>query len=94
MLSVAIWIFSTILMAYVTYLALYMAGPMAEQRTLIMGWPQLGSFGAFIVMTGCMTIQSAARAWFFWKQGAIRQNEPETHLPTSAGLKNQETYGA
>lgn len=93
-ISIGIWIFSAILMVYVTYLALYMAGPMAEQQTLIMGWPQLGSFGAFIVMTACMAVQSAARAWFFWKHGAIRETEPSTHLPTEAALKEKETYGA
>lgn len=57
----AIWAFSTLLLAYLTYLAVYLIPPMAAQSTPIMGWPQLGSFSAFIVMVAVMTIQAAAR---------------------------------
>ena len=59
-MSVGIWIFITILMAYMTYLAAYMIGPMSQQITPIMEWPQLGSFAAFVVMTACLSIQAAA----------------------------------
>ena len=89
--SIGIWVFIAILMAYMTYLGLYMAGPMAAQETLIMGWPRLGSFGAFIVMTACLSIQAAARAWFFHKTGAIRESEPGTDIPTEEHTK--EIYG-
>ncbi|MCF2710171.1 TRAP transporter small permease [Schaalia hyovaginalis] len=70
--SIAIWIFVAILMAYLTYLGAYMAGPMSAQITPIMGWPQIGSFAAFIVMTACLSIQAAVRAWFFYRKGAVR----------------------
>lgn len=89
--SIGIWVFIAILMAYMTYLGLYMAGPMAAQETLIMGWPQLGSFAAFIVMTACLAVQAAARAWYFHKQGAIRESEPGTDVPTEEHTK--EIYG-
>lgn len=70
--SVAIWAFVAILMAYLTYLGAYMAGPMSAQATPIMGWPQIGSFAAFIVMTACLSIQAAIRSWYFFRHGAIR----------------------
>lgn len=57
----AIWAFSTLLLAYLTYLAVYLIPPMADQSTPIMGWPQLGSFSAFIVMVAVMAIQAGAR---------------------------------
>lgn len=83
-MSVGIWVFVALLMAYITYLGIYMAGPMAEQRTLILGWPQLGSFGAFILMTACLCLQAAARAWFFWKQGALREGESVAGTPSGS----------
>ena len=70
-MSIGIWIFVAIVMAYMTYLGIYMAGPMAQQETPIMGWPQLGSFASFIVMTTCLCIQAAVRAWYFYKNGAL-----------------------
>ncbi|QPK82083.1 TRAP transporter small permease [Schaalia sp. ZJ405] len=73
--SVAIWVFVAILMFYLTYLGIYMIGPMGQQVTPIMGWPQLGSFSSFIVMTACLGIQAAARAWFFHRDGALHTIE-------------------
>ncbi|MEX5269696.1 TRAP transporter small permease [Kocuria sabuli] len=67
--QLAIWIFVTILAAYLTYLGIYMAGPIAEQTSPIMGWPQLGSFSAFIVMTACLALQAAARTYLLWRHG-------------------------
>ena len=90
-LSVGIWVFIAVLMGYMTYLGIFMAGPMAAQETLVMGWPQLGSFGAFIVMSACLSIQAAARAYFFWKDGAPRDIEPGTDVPTETATK--EVYG-
>lgn len=58
---IGIWVFVAVLLAYLTYLGLYMAGPMAAQSTPIMGLPQLGSFAAFIVMTFMMCLQAIAR---------------------------------
>ncbi len=66
---IAIWTFSAILMGYLTYLGLYMAGPMAAQSTPIMGLPQLGSFAAFIVMTAAMCLQAIARVVHIAKHG-------------------------
>lgn len=85
-ISFAIWIFVALLMAYVAYLSIYMAGPMAAQETPIMGWPMLGSFSALIVMSICMSAQAFARAYYFRKNGAIRQLEPgkEGTIPTEA----------
>ncbi|MDC4233337.1 TRAP transporter small permease subunit [Actinomyces sp. B33] len=74
-IATGIWVFVAVLMAYMTYLGIYMAGPMSQQETPIMGWPQLGSFAAFIVMTTCLCIQSIVRAWYFHKDGAIRSIE-------------------
>lgn len=59
--NLMIWGFTTLLLAYVTYLAVYMIPPMAQQSTPIMGWPQLGSFSAFIFMVAAMTVQAAVR---------------------------------
>lgn len=81
-LSVGIWAFIGLLMAYVTYLGIYMAGPMADQVTPILGWPQLGSFAAYIVMSACLSAQAFARAWFFAKTGALRQTDPSQDQPT------------
>lgn len=89
--STGIWVFIAVLMAYITYLGIFMAGPMAAQETLVMGWPQLGSFAAFIVMSACLSIQAAARAYFFWKNGAPRDVEPGTDVPTETATK--EVYG-
>ncbi|WP_022867772.1 TRAP transporter small permease [Schaalia vaccimaxillae] len=70
-MAIGIWIFVAVVMAYMTYLGIYMAGPMAQQETPIMGWPQLGSFMAFIVMTAVLCIQALVRAWYFYKNGAL-----------------------
>lgn len=74
--SIGIWIFVTILCAYVAYLAIYMVGPMAAQETPIMGWPMLGSFAALIVMCIALAIQAAGRVYYFHKEGSIRHLEP------------------
>lgn len=68
--QVAIWAAVTVLLAYVTYLAVYLVGPMAAQSTPIMGWPQLGSFGAFVLMAAVMTVQAAARTVHYVRHGA------------------------
>lgn len=66
---IGIWVFVAILLAYLTYLGLYMAPPMAAQSTPIMGLPQLGSFGAFIVMTFVMCLQAIARVVHIVRNG-------------------------
>lgn len=75
--AVGIWIFIGVLMAYMTYLGAYMAKPMAEQFTPIMGLPQIGSFAAFIVMCACLSVQAFVRAYFFARNGAIRSIDSE-----------------
>src|SRR5699024_10569904 len=60
--QIAIWAFSTLLLAYLTYLAVYLIPPMAAQSTPLMGWPQLGSFSAFIVLVAVMAVQAGARS--------------------------------
>lgn len=67
--QIAIWAFSTLLLAYLTYLAVYLIPPMAAQSTPIMGWPQLGSFSAFIVMVAVMAIQAGARTIHYVRHG-------------------------
>jgi hypothetical protein len=53
-----------------------------------MGWPQLGSFGAFLVMVAVMTVQAAARTLHY-----VRHGVPDHALPlTQASPK--ETPGA
>ncbi|AXK46661.1 TRAP transporter small permease [Brachybacterium saurashtrense] len=66
----AIWAFSTVLLGYLTYLAVYLIPPMAAQSTPIMGWPQLGSFGAFLVMVAVMTVQAGVRTLHYARHGA------------------------
>ena len=67
--QIAIWAFSTLLLAYLTYLAVYLIPPMAAQSTPIMGWPQLGSFSAFIVMVAVMALQAGARTLHYIRHG-------------------------
>lgn len=67
--QIAIWAFSTVLLAYLTYLAVYLIPPMAAQSTPIMGWPQLGSFSAFIVLVAVMAIQAGARTVHYLRHG-------------------------
>lgn len=66
---IGIWVFVAVLLAYLTYLGLYMAPPMAAQSTPIMGLPQLGSFAAFIVMTFVMCLQAVARVVHIVRNG-------------------------
>ncbi|MFC0672742.1 TRAP transporter small permease [Brachybacterium hainanense] len=73
--QIAIWAFSAMLLGYLTYLAVYLIPPMAAQSTPIMGWPQLGSFGAFILMVAVMTLQAAARTLHYLRHGAPEKNE-------------------
>lgn len=68
--QIAIWAFVTLLLGYLTYLAVHLVPPMAALSTPIMGWPQLGSFGAFIVMVAVMTLQAAARTLHYVRHGA------------------------
>lgn len=86
--SIAIWAFVALLMFYMVYLSIYMAGPMAAQSTPIMGWPMLGSFSAFIVMSLCLAIQAAARAYYFKKYGSPRQLEPGTETDSDPDTPN------
>lgn len=67
--QIAIWAFSAVLLAYLTYLAVHLIPPMAAQSTPIMGWPQLGSFSAFIVLVGVMAIQAGARTVHYLRHG-------------------------
>lgn len=79
--QIAIWAFSTILLAYLTYLAVYLIPPMAAQSTPIMGWPQLGSFSAFIVMVAVMAIQAAARTIHYVRHGAPAPGHGSATVP-------------
>jgi TRAP-type C4-dicarboxylate transport system permease small subunit len=75
--NVAIWVFVTVLLGYVGYLAIYMAPAKAAQLTPIMGLPQLGSFMAFIIMCFAMAIQAGVRVYFILRDGARRTVVPE-----------------
>ncbi|QWW18709.1 TRAP transporter small permease subunit [Schaalia sp. 19OD2882] len=86
-MSVGIWVFVAVLMFYLTYLGAYMVGPMSAQVTPIMGWPQLGSFAAFIVMTACLGVQAAVRAWFFWRHGALHSIDIGTEVAPEDAVK-------
>ncbi|EWS81759.1 hypothetical protein BF93_16320 [Brachybacterium phenoliresistens] len=86
------WAFVSVLLGYLTYLAAYLIPPMAAQSTPIMGWPQLGSFGAFIVMVAVMTVQAAARTVHYARHGAP---EPDHRVAAaSAAAPTQEVPGA
>lgn len=85
--SVAVWVFVAILMAYMTYLAAYMAGPMAEQVTPVMGWPKIGSFAAFIVMCAALSVQAAIRAWWFTRHGAVHSIDVEEDVTSDSRAK-------
>lgn len=76
-----IWGFVTVLLAYLTYLGLYMVPPMAQQTTPIMGWPQIGSFAAFIVMVAAMAVQAGARTYYIAKNG-VPHHVPTMENPT------------
>jgi len=75
--NVAIWVFVTVLLVYVSYLAIYLAPTKAAQTTPIMELPQLGSFAAFIVMTVVMAVQAGVRVYFIIRNGAPRHLDPE-----------------
>lgn len=75
--SIGIWALITVLMAYMAYLGIYMAGPMSQQETPIMGLPALGSFAAFIVMCIALSIQAAVRTYYFAKRGTPRHISPD-----------------
>lgn len=89
--QIAIWAFSTVLLGYMTYLAVYLIGPMSDQSTPIMGWPQMGSFGAFLVMIAVMTVQAGARTLHY-----VRHGVPDHALPHAAQSPSasKETPGA
>lgn len=89
--QIGIWAFSTLLLGYLTYLAVYLIGPMADQSTPIMGWPQLGSFGAFLVMIAVMTLQAGARTLHYLRHGVPDHALPITAQSPSA---SKETPGA
>lgn len=84
---IGIWVFVAVLLAYLTYLGLYMAAPMAAQSTPIMGLPQLGSFAAFIVMAFVMCLQAIARVVHIVRNGPperitdLTDPEAAAHLP-------------
>ncbi|WP_114856240.1 TRAP transporter small permease [Brachybacterium sp. YJGR34] len=79
--QIAIWGFSTLLLAYLTYLAVYLIPPMAAQSTPIMGWPQLGSFGAFLVMVAVMALQAGARTVHLLRHGVPAEGTPTQVSP-------------
>ena len=89
--QIAIWAFSTVLLGYMTYLAVYLIGPMSDQSTPIMGWPQMGSFGAFLVMIAVMTVQAGARTLHY-----VRHGVPDHALSAAAQSPSasKETPGA
>lgn len=61
-LEIVIWVGSTLLLAYGAYLGFYLTGVLADQKTLVMEWPTLGSFSSFIVMMALMAVQALIRA--------------------------------
>ncbi|MBF0939478.1 MAG: TRAP transporter small permease [Schaalia georgiae] len=87
--AIGVWVFVAVLMAYLTYLGLYMAGPMAQQVTPIMGLPQIGSFSAFIAMCACLSAQAAVRAWHFARHGAIHTVETADEASAEDATKGQ-----
>ena len=73
--QIAIWGFSTLVLGYLTYLAAYLIGPLSAVSTPIMGWPNLGSFAAFILMAAVMTIQAALRTYAYTCGGAPHNSD-------------------
>lgn len=84
--QVGVWVFSGLLFTLVAVLSLRLAGPLMEQITPILSWPRLGSFAAFTVMSGCLAVQSFARAWFISRQ----HGQPS---PTDATDEPKGAYG-
>lgn len=73
-----IWTFSGLLFTSLCLLSLRLVEPLIAQITPILGWPQLGSFAAFIVMSACLAVQSFARAWCV-NRGPRTRTQPEVH---------------
>ena len=87
---IGIWIVVTIILAYVTYLAIYLVRPMTEQTTLIMGWPQIYSFLGFVVMAAVMTIQAAIRVYVLFNTDPANLpiTEEKDGIPTEEEVLN------
>lgn len=84
--QVGIWATCTLLLGYLTYLSVYLIGPLSAVSTPIMGWPQLGSFAAFILMAAVMTLQSALRTVTYVRHGAPHASE-NYDAPVNAASK-------
>ncbi|MGQ7787655.1 TRAP transporter small permease [Nesterenkonia sp. K-15-9-6] len=67
--QVGVWIFGGVLFALITVLSLRLVDPLIAQITPILGWPRVGSFAAFMLMSACLAVQSFARAWFIARRG-------------------------
>ncbi|WP_309131542.1 TRAP transporter small permease subunit [Brevibacterium sp.] len=86
-LLVAIWVASTLLLAYGAYLGLYLSGVLSDQKTLVMEWPVLGSFAAFIVMMLVMAVQALIRTILLLREpaGAISGQSADSVLTGGVG---------
>lgn len=84
--EVVVWGASAGLFALVTVLCVPLIGPLVEQVTPILGWPRMGSFAAFILMTLALTVQSLARAVHIARGGA-------ESVPGPAGQAPEEVHG-
>ncbi|GAA3286392.1 TRAP transporter small permease [Nesterenkonia halobia] len=84
--EVGVWTASGLLFALVTVLCVPLLGPLVEQVTPILGWPRMGSFAAFILMTIALTVQSLARAVHIARGGSEA-------VPGPAGSAPEEVHG-
>lgn len=62
--QIGVWIGSGVLFTVMSVFGFRLIEPLTAQITPILGWPQFGSFAAFLTMTICLALQSFARAWY------------------------------
>lgn len=84
--EIGVWTVSGLLFALVTALCVPLLSPLVEQITPILGWPRIGSFAAFILMTVALTVQCLARAVHIARGGAEA-------VPGPAGSAPEEVHG-
>ncbi|MDS2173181.1 TRAP transporter small permease [Nesterenkonia sp. CL21] len=68
--QVGVWAFGGVLFVLITVLSLRLVDALIAQITPILGWPRVGSFAAFMLMSACLAVQSFARAWFIARRSA------------------------
>lgn len=77
-LMVLVWVVTTGILAYAAYLAIFLTQSIYGQSTVIMGWPRVGSFGAFAGMLIILAVQALVRVIHILKM-------PTGHLGSNGG---------